>query len=129
MAGVGVTSTIGRLTGAPGDLLGALRLLPSIADNTAAMADATAVLPEVQASLAGALQVLETMDGRMATIEAAMPVLVEAQGAVAYGRAPSRVSRPVGPAHSTTFAEEGAEVAREEVGGLHGGEVAAAVEL
>ena len=55
------------------------------------MADATAVLPEVRTSLAEALQVLETMDGRMATIEAAMPVLVEVQQHLA--RVPETLER------------------------------------
>lgn len=108
---VGVTSTIGRLAGAPVSLLEALGLLPSIAENTAAMARATSVLPQVLGALddvardaasmpalreemrglSEALTVLETMDGRMASIEAAMPVLVEVQQHLA--RVPDTLER------------------------------------
>ena len=111
MRGVGVTGTIGRLATVPADLLESLRLLPSIAESTAAMAKATAVLPEVLAAVsdvardAGSLpmlrdemrgmgeafEVLETMDGRMATIESAMPVLVEVQQHLA--RVPDTLER------------------------------------
>lgn len=86
-----MASTIGRLVTLPADVLESLRLLPSIAENTAQMADATAVLPEVRGSLAAALQVLETMDRRMATIESAMPVLVEVQQHLA--RVPDTLER------------------------------------
>lgn len=108
---VGVTSTFGRLANVPVDLLGALGVLPSIADNTATMAESTAVLPQVLRSISDvardasalpalrdemrgmgeALQVLEAMDARMASIEAAMPVLVEVQQHLA--RVPDTLER------------------------------------
>jgi predicted nuclease with TOPRIM domain len=59
----------------PRDVVRALRLIPEIAANTGAMARHTAVLADV----ADAVRVLETMDSRMATIEKAMPELVEVQ--------------------------------------------------
>jgi chromosome segregation ATPase len=64
-----------RVTGLPADVLAGLRMLPEIAENTRAMKRHTAVLEEV----ATATNVLEGMDARMASIEAAMPVLVEVQ--------------------------------------------------
>jgi uncharacterized protein (DUF3084 family) len=55
------------------------------------MAGATAVLPEVQASLAGAQEVLERMDRLVGNIEAAMPVLLEVQQHLA--RVPDTLER------------------------------------
>jgi hypothetical protein len=87
-----------RLPRLPGDLIGALQVLPAIARHTAAMrkstgemAEATRTLPEIRRSIRAvakdtaalrgleALATLETMDRRMANIEGAMPVLVDVQ--------------------------------------------------
>jgi len=83
---------IDRLPGLPADLLGALRVLPGMAQDTANMARSTAVLedvaeatrslPELRADMervAEATECITKIDARMATIEAAMPVLVEVQ--------------------------------------------------
>lgn len=80
---------IDRLPGLPADLLGALRVLPGMARDTAAMAQHTAVLDEVVAATAALPEIAEHMrhvaavtvsiEERMAQIEAAMPVLVEVQ--------------------------------------------------
>jgi ABC-type transporter Mla subunit MlaD len=73
----------------PGELAAALRTLPEVldtlrrvGDDTRRMADNTAELPDVRAQLeqvAEMASVLPRMDERMATIEGAMPVLVEVQ--------------------------------------------------
>lgn len=88
-----------RLPGLPRELLAALRLVPSIARHTEAMERHTSTLQDVLAALervagdtaalpalrsdmgrvAQTTSVLEPMDGRMAAIEGAMPVLVEVQ--------------------------------------------------
>jgi hypothetical protein len=69
------------LLGIP-EVLSALRTLPEIAANTAAMAEATRTLPEINERLAevaaGAAQIPD-IERRMQTIEAAMPTLVEVQ--------------------------------------------------
>jgi uncharacterized phage infection (PIP) family protein YhgE len=76
----------------PLDILNALRVLPGMARDTASMAKSTEVLGEVaksvsalpelraeMARVAKATEEISKIDGRMATIEAAMPVLVEVQ--------------------------------------------------
>jgi phage-related minor tail protein len=98
MAPLGLPS-LDRISALPADVLGALRTIPEIVENTAAMrehtahltrvADAldrvagdTAALPglrEEMAEVSGATSVLGGMDSRLATVEAAMPVLVEVQ--------------------------------------------------
>ena len=86
---------IDRLPGLPGlpaDVLGALRVLPGMARDTATMArqlavlgdvaEATRALPELHADMARVAEATESItqiDARMATIESAMPVLVEVQ--------------------------------------------------
>jgi hypothetical protein len=64
------------------EVLSALRSLPEIAANTAAMAQATRTLPEINerlAEVAAGASMLPEIDRRMQTIEAAMPTLVEVQ--------------------------------------------------
>lgn len=81
-----------RLPTLPLDLLSALKVLPDMARDTAAMAKHTAVLEEVaeatralpvlhndMARVAEATESISRIDERLATIEAAMPVLVEVQ--------------------------------------------------
>jgi septal ring factor EnvC (AmiA/AmiB activator) len=80
-----------RLPGLPADVLGALRVLPGMAADTASMARSTAVLGDVakatqtsperadMARVAEATGCIAQIDARMANIEAAMPVLVEVQ--------------------------------------------------
>src|SRR5689334_2600271 len=78
-----------RVVGVPNDLLGALRMVASIARDTERMAKNTEVLdqvaadlkalPELRGEMARVADAVATMDGRMAKIEAAMPVLVEVQ--------------------------------------------------
>jgi hypothetical protein len=76
----------------PLDIVNALRVLPAIANNTAQMAKSTQVLGEVAEAtralpelheemrrVAKATEEIGKIDDRMATIEAAMPVLVEVQ--------------------------------------------------
>src|SRR6478672_5452136 len=76
----------------PLDIVNALRVLPGMARDTASMAKSTAVLSDVAAAtstlpelreemrrVAKATEQIGQIDGRMATIEAAMPVLVEVQ--------------------------------------------------
>jgi hypothetical protein len=76
----------------PLDIVNALRVLPAIARNTEQMAKSTEVLgkvsedlsalPELRAEMARvaiATEEISKIDGRMANIEAAMPVLVEVQ--------------------------------------------------
>jgi methyl-accepting chemotaxis protein len=93
---VNLTVPFGRVVGIPGEVVSAIKLLPLIArntgdmsGNTADMAADTSQLPDIQRSLealakemsevAETTKVLPGMDGRMATIEEAMPVLVEVQ--------------------------------------------------
>jgi hypothetical protein len=96
---VGSPLPLDKLIAIPADLIGALRVLPLIAEHTEAMRAHTAVLEDINAGIKGvssdteALPELKTnmqkvaettavlgpMDGRMATIEAAMPTLVEVQ--------------------------------------------------
>jgi hypothetical protein len=73
----------------PGELVAALRVLPEVltaltkvGEDTRRMAENTAELPDVRARLEEVSElasVLPPMDERMATIEGAMPVLVEVQ--------------------------------------------------
>ena len=73
----------------PGDVIGALRVLPVILErleeiqgNTSSMAGDTRCLPSVNEaiqSVSSDTDCLRTMDRRMATIEDAMPTLVEVQ--------------------------------------------------
>ena len=73
----------------PGEVVAALRTLPAVletlrnvGDDTRRMADNTAELPDVRVQLQQVAEmagVLPRMDQRMATIEEAMPVLVEVQ--------------------------------------------------
>jgi small-conductance mechanosensitive channel len=69
------------LLGLP-EVLGALRSLPEIAANTAAMAEATRTLPEINerlAEVAAGASKIPDIERRMKTIEGAMPTLVEVQ--------------------------------------------------
>ena len=95
----------------PAEVLSALRVLPEIAERTAAMERHTAVLEEVargmqevsddttalpglrkdMARVAETTSVLEPMDGRMSEIQGAMPVLVEVQQHLA--RLPETIER------------------------------------
>src|SRR5690242_12180051 len=97
MSAVPGLGPLDRLLNAPGDLGSLLAHLPSIARNTTEMERHTSQLDEVSASLdrvaesaaalpavrdilaevAKATATLEPMDGRMATIEESMPVLVD----------------------------------------------------
>jgi PAS domain-containing protein len=90
---------LGKLIGIPSDVVGALRVLPLIAEHTEAMRAHTAVLEEIADGIKGVSSdtealvrlerdmrrvaettaVLGPMDGRMATIEGAMPTLVDVQ--------------------------------------------------
>ncbi len=79
MYGIG---TVVRLLTLPVDLVAVVDHLPSIARSTNEMERHTAQLEEVSRSLervADAAAVLKPMDGRMATIEQSMPVLVDVQ--------------------------------------------------
>jgi hypothetical protein len=102
MSPLGLPS-LDQISALPADVLGALRTIPEIVENTAAMkehtaqlsrvADAldrvagdTAALPglrEEMAEVNGATNVLGGMALRLETIEAAMPVLVEVQSHLA----------------------------------------------
>jgi hypothetical protein len=64
-----------RLGALPTDVVAAIRMIPDITENTRRIAEHTAVLSQVLRQV----EVLETMDARMAAIEEAMPVLVEVQ--------------------------------------------------
>jgi len=78
--------SLSGVTGIPADAIAALRRLPEIAENTQVMKEHTAALERVADALdrvAADTGVLRQMDERMATIEAAMPVLVEVQGHLA----------------------------------------------
>ena len=87
-----IPNPLDRLFGVPNDVLGALRLVSSIARDTHRMAEhtevlgrvaaATDALPELRAEMARvaeATQAIGRLDARMANIEAAMPVLVDVQ--------------------------------------------------
>ncbi|HEX6666254.1 MAG TPA: hypothetical protein VF081_06635 [Solirubrobacterales bacterium] len=74
MSSFGLPS-LARVSALPADVIGALRQIPEIAENTRAMKDHTAALARV----AEQTEVLGQMDARMAAIEEAMPVLVEVQ--------------------------------------------------
>jgi hypothetical protein len=68
--------------GAPAELARALGVLPKIAENTRSMARDTKALSELKRDIAKVAERTEgitTMDGRMANIEATMPVLVDVQ--------------------------------------------------
>jgi predicted nucleic acid-binding Zn-ribbon protein len=68
--------------GAPGELVSALRHLPDIARHTHSMSEDTEALEDVRrhiADVAERTKGIQTMDARMANIEAAMPVLIDVQ--------------------------------------------------
>jgi septal ring factor EnvC (AmiA/AmiB activator) len=68
--------------GASSELVAALRVLPKIAENTESMARDTRALSDLKRDIALVAERTEgitTMDGRMANIEAAMPLLVDVQ--------------------------------------------------
>jgi predicted nucleic acid-binding Zn-ribbon protein len=68
--------------GAPAELLAALKFLPKIAESTSSMARDTRALSDLRQDMAKVAERTEgitTMDARMETIEAAMPVLVHVQ--------------------------------------------------
>jgi hypothetical protein len=72
----------GRLLSAPREVLSIITLLRTIAANTKTMAETTSVLPDLHRDMrrvADSLDVLGPMDDRIATIEGAMPVLLEVQ--------------------------------------------------
>jgi hypothetical protein len=75
---LGIPNPLGRGLGGAAALLDTLRVLPEIAENTAAMATATSTLPEIERKLAEIEESVRQMDARMATIEATMPLLIEA---------------------------------------------------
>ena len=67
---------------APAELAAALKFLPRIAENTASMARDTRALAELKrdiAKVADRTEGIQTMDKRMATIEATMPALIDVQ--------------------------------------------------
>ncbi|MGB7587792.1 MAG: hypothetical protein WBM00_03705 [Solirubrobacterales bacterium] len=83
---------VDRLIGLPGALVDSLRILPEIGRHTATLHEITALLKRIasdtealppvrdnMALVAEATSVLGTMDAKIATIEEAMPVLVEVQ--------------------------------------------------
>jgi predicted nuclease with TOPRIM domain len=68
--------------GGTAELVAALKVLPRIAENTASMAKDTRALAELtrdMARVAERTEGIQTMDARMANIEATMPVLVDVQ--------------------------------------------------
>jgi predicted nucleic acid-binding Zn-ribbon protein len=68
--------------GAPAELVAALKFLPKIAESTSSMARDTRALSDLRQDMAKVAERTEgitTMDARMETIEAAMPVLVHVQ--------------------------------------------------
>jgi hypothetical protein len=75
----GIPNPLGRPIGGVAELIDMLRVLPQIAENTAAMAKATRTLPGIEKKLSDIEDAVVQMDGRMATIEAAMPVLREVE--------------------------------------------------
>ena len=84
-------SAVDRLIGLPGALVDSLRILPEIARHTATLYEITALLKRIasdtealpvrdnMALVAEATSVLSAMEAKIATIEEAMPVLVEVQ--------------------------------------------------
>ena len=76
---LGIPNPLGRPIGGAAALLDTLRVLPEIAENTAAMAKATRTLPDIEKKLADIEDAVVQMDGRMANIEAAMPVLLQVE--------------------------------------------------
>ena len=76
---LGIPNPLGRPIGGAAALLDTLKVLPEIADNTAAMAKATRTLPAIERKLSDIEETVVQMDGRMATIEAAMPMLLEVE--------------------------------------------------
>jgi hypothetical protein len=101
----------GRIVALPTDVLAGLRVLPAIAEHTAAMKEHTAVLREIADGMKGVsadtevlpkvqrdmsrvaelTSVLEPMDERMAAIQDAMPTLVVVQQHLA--RVPDTLER------------------------------------
>ena len=73
---LGIPNPLGRPIGGAAALLDRLKVLPEIADNTAAMAEATRTLPGIERKLSEIEEAVVQMDGRMANIEAAMPMLL-----------------------------------------------------
>ena len=63
----------------PGEALRALRTLPFIADRLDAVAEHTAVLPQVDDGVAALTRETADMNARVASIEEAMPTLIEVQ--------------------------------------------------
>jgi len=76
---LGIPNPLGRPIGGVAELIDMLRVLPQIAENTAAMARATRTLPNIEKKLSEIEEAVVLMDGRMATIENTMPVLVEVE--------------------------------------------------
>jgi hypothetical protein len=76
---LGIPNPLGRPIGGVAELVDMLRVLPQIAENTASMAKATRTLPGIERKLAEIEEAVVQMDGRMANIEAAMPVLREVE--------------------------------------------------
>ena len=76
---LGIPNPLGRPIGGAAALLDTLRVLPEIAENTAAMAKSTRILPDIEKTLTEIEAAVVQMDGRMAKIEAAMPVLREVE--------------------------------------------------
>ena len=84
-----IPNPLGQIVGMPGELVGALRFLSSIARDTQRMAEqlevlgrvaeATDALPALREEMARVAEAVDRMDGRMANIETAMPVLVDVQ--------------------------------------------------
>jgi uncharacterized protein YoxC len=94
-----VATPLDLVRAVPNGVLAGLRVLPSIAEHTAAMAEATKALPKIEKAMKGiskdtealpqvakdmrnvskATDVLPPMDNRMAAIESTMPALVEVQ--------------------------------------------------
>jgi predicted nucleic acid-binding Zn-ribbon protein len=84
-----IPNPLDRVFAVPGDVVGALRLVSSIARDTHRMAEhtevldrvaaATDALPQLREEMARVAEAVDRMDGRMASIESAMPVLVDVQ--------------------------------------------------
>lgn len=73
---------LGGITSAPAELVSALRHLPEIALATRSMSQDTQALEEVRkhiCDVAERTKGIDTMDARMANIEAAMPALIDVQ--------------------------------------------------
>ena len=75
----GIPNPLGRPIGGVAELIDMLRVLPRIAENTAAMAEATRTLPSIEKTLSEIEEAVVQMDGRMANIEATMAVLAEVE--------------------------------------------------